>query len=147
MNHGRMKNGNMKKYVYMMALALGAVSCGDVPDNGDLDGLWHLRTVETLEDNQVEDVKATRIYYAIQQRLITVKHESLGQYVGRFVHTGDSLILHQFVVYQREDEEATAEELLPFGLEGTESRYAVRQLHADRMVLRSANKELTFKKF
>lgn len=147
-----MKRPHLFTLIGLLTLTL---SCEDFDINGDLDGMWHLRSVETLSDQEIREVKSERIYYSVQQRLITVKrlttNEVTGkgyrQYIGRFNHTGDSLILHSFVLFQIEDSIATPEELSPFYLDGTVSRYAVRQLDNKQMVLRSTERELTFKKF
>lgn len=135
-------------FFYLSSIAVaGLVSCGDVPDNGDLDGMWHLRTVENLTDNTVEDVKADRIYYSVQERLITLRRTGYTQCIGRFTHTGDSLFLYDFVIYQREDEAATLEDLTPFKFDTLSPRYGVEKLDGEKMVLRTKETELTFKKF
>ena len=147
----------MKKIVYSILSACTltwATSCGDYDINGNLDGMWHLRTVETLADNSKENVKELCIYYSVEQNLISVKRlykpnstEQYKQHIGRFIHTGDSLILHNFRIFQEEGIVSTNEHLRPFYLEGTTSRYVVRKLDADEMILRSKQRELTFKKF
>lgn len=147
----------MKKTIYSILAACTlawTTSCGDYDTNGHLDGMWHLRTVETLADNSVENVKEQCVYYSVQQNLITVKRlckpnsaEQYKQYIGRFIHTEDSLILHDFRVFQNEGIVATPGDLAPFYLNGTTSRYAVKKLDADKMVLRTGLHEFTFKKF
>lgn len=147
----------MKKIIYSILAACTlawTTSCGDYDINGDLDGMWHLRTVETLADNSVENVKEQCVYYSVQQNLISVKRlykpnstEQYKQHIGRFIHTGDSLILHDFRVFQNESIIATDSVLHPFYLDGTVSRYAIKQLNSDKMVLRSQHRELIFKKF
>lgn len=135
--------------------SLFTISCEDFDINGDLDGMWHLRSVESLSAQQIEDVKEKRIYYSIQQHLITVRRstpfevtgKNCRQYIGRFTHTGDSLLLHNFVLYQTEDSIARSEELVPFYLDGTVSRYAIKKLDSKQMILHSSERELTFKKF
>lgn len=140
----------MKKTIYHI-LAVCALtftgSCGDFDINGDLDGMWHLRTVEDQRANTITPVKEQCIYYSVQQNLITVKSMTHIQHVGRFSHTGDSLILHSFRIFQNESQEATSESLAPFYLDGTTSRYAIKKLDADEMVLSSDKRVLTFKKF
>lgn len=138
--------GKLSRYISLIAVT-GMMSCGDVPDNGNLDGMWHLRTVENLTDHTVEDVKADRIYYSVQERLVTLRRTGHTQCIGRFTHTGDSLFLYDFVIYQREGEAATLEDLIPFRLETTAPRYGVEKLNGKEMVLRSKATELTFKKF
>lgn len=147
----------MKKIIYSILTACTlawTTSCGDYDINGDLDGMWHLRTIETLANNSVENVKEQCVYYSIQQNLISVKRlykpnstEQYKQHIGRFIHTGDSLILHNFRVFQNEGIVSTPEDLAPFYLVGTTSRYAIKKLDADEMVLRTGLQEFTFKKF
>ena len=149
----------MKKIIYSILTACTlawTTSCGDYDINGDLDGMWHLRTIETLANNSVENVKEQCVYYSIQQNLISVKRlykdnqpnaPKHKQPIGRFIHTGDSLILHNFRVFQNEGIVSTPEDLAPFYLVGTTSRYAIKKLDADEMVLRTGLQEFTFKKF
>ena len=147
----------MKKTIYCILATCAFTftgSCGDFDINGDLDGMWHLRTERKLSDNTVTNVKEEFIYYSVLQDLITVKRmdktENTGKYkpyIGRFIHTDDSLILYDFRIFQNEGIVATDNNLAPFYLEGTTSRYAIKKLNADEMVLRSEHRELTFKKF
>ncbi len=130
-------------------------SCGKFDINGDLDGMWHLRTVEDLTENGiVTEVKEQCVYYSVQQHLITVKRlygkdspEIYMTHIGRFIHTKDSLILHDFRIFQNEGIVGTAKSLSPFYLDGITSRYAIKCLEKDKMILRSSQRELTFKKF
>lgn len=145
-----------KKIFHILAVctlaALG--SCGDFDINGDLDGMWHLRTVEDLTKNEITSVKEQCVYYSVQQNLITVKRLYRSDspviydtHIGRFIHTKDSLILHNFRIFQNEGIEATPQSLAPFYLDGTTSRYSIKKLDSDEMVLRSDLRELFFKKF
>lgn len=147
----------MKKTIYHILATCALTftcSCGDFDINGDFDGMWHLRTVEDLTESTTTPVKEQCIYYSIQQDLITVKRLNNNstpnlykQHIGRFAHTGDSLILHSFRIFQNESQKAKPEDLAPFYLDGTTSRYAVKKLDADEMVLSSDKRILTFKKF
>lgn len=139
-----------KAHIILLLSFMLNTACGDFDINGNLDGMWHLRTVETFTDNHPKDVKEERIYYSIQQHLIRLKKHNLeGQsaFIGRFIHQKDSLILHNLVVFQNEGIAATPEELDMFYLDGSISRYKVKKLNADEMILRSQFRELVFKKF
>ena len=148
---------DMKRNIYRLLTAsvlLLTTSCGGFDINGHLDGMWHLRTVENLSDNTVTDVKEQSIYYSVLQDLITVRRlgtdeqgNSYPQKIGRFIHTNDSLILHKFVVFQNEGIAATPEELDKFYLDGLTSRYGIKCLEKNKMILRSNQRELIFKKF
>ena len=142
----------MKKTIQYTLIVCAVLSilfaCGRTSDNGDLDGMWHLRTLETLETGTLTDVKENRIYYAFQFDLVTLRDiHNGGLYVGRFQHTSDSLLIYDIVVMEQENVAATAEQLLPFGIYGTTGRFAVRELNKSKMILRSEEAELTLKKF
>ena len=147
----------MKRRIFPILLGLSLSltwACGDYDINGDLDGMWHLRTVEDLKADTIASVKEQCIFYSVQQNLITVNRlygkdspVIYEKHIGRFIHTQDSLILHDFRIFQNEGIVATATSLAPFYLDGTTSRYAVKELNADQMILSSDKRELTFKKF
>lgn len=142
-------------YLILHACILSYVtSCGKIDKNGELDGMWHLRTVENLSNNTTKNVKNECIYYSIQQNLIIVKRlgkdiydKNDQQKIGRFTHTNDSLILYNFVVFQNESIISTNEELWYYYLDGKTSKYSIETLNSRKMVLRSKEKELTFKRF
>ena len=147
----------MKKIIYVFmvgCLPSFIYSCGKMDINGDLDGMWHLRMVEDLPEGAITSVKEQCIYYSIQQELITVKRlygsesrEIYETHIGRFIHTRDSLILHNFRIFQNEGIVGTSKSLAPFYLDGLTSRYAIKRLNTNEMILRSNQRELTFKKF
>ncbi len=147
----------MKKRLYSILLGLSLLfiwACGKCDINGGLDGMWHLRTVEDLTEDTIFSVKGQCIYYSIQLHLITLKRlygkdspVIYEPYIGRFIHTRDSLTLYDFRVFQNESISATAENLAPFYLDGTISNYAIEELNDNRMVLSSGQRILTFKKF
>lgn len=147
----------MKKRFYSILLGLSLLfiwACGKRDINGDLDGMWHLRTVEDLTEDTIFSVKEQCIYYSIQLNLITLKRlygkdspVIYDPYIGRFIHKGDSLTLHGFRVFQNESIPATKENLFSFYLDGMTSNYAIEELNSNRMVLSSDKRILTFKKF
>ncbi|MBQ8607442.1 MAG: lipocalin-like domain-containing protein [Bacteroidaceae bacterium] len=123
-------------------------ACSQAPDNGDLDGMWHLRSVEKLANDSVMDVKEKRIYYSFQLRLISLRRSNLTySLVGRFNHEQDSLTLHSFVILNKEDQLATKDELKPFYLDSTQSNFGIVKLNKNQLIIRSNEQELCFKKF
>lgn len=88
----------------MMMLSLSLLpflsSCElESSDNGDLDGFWHLESVDTLATNGTCDFSEQRVFWGVQHKLISITHyELLGSrgYYARFEQTGDSLILSTF---------------------------------------------------
>ena len=139
-----------KAHIILLLSFMLNTACGEYDINGNLDGMWHLRTVETYTDNYKKDVKEERIYYSIQQHLIRLKKHNLEEqsaFIGRFIHQKDSLILHNLVIFQNEGIAATPKELDMFYLDGSTSRYTIKKLNANEMILRSKYRELILKKF
>lgn len=143
---------NIRKVIYILAIILIVhlvpTACSQAPDNGNLDGLWHLRTVENLADGTLRDVKEERVYYAIQLRLVSLRRaDRYNSLIGRSDHNDGSLILHSFVILDKEDQQATETDLKHYYLEGTTSKFEIVELNKKTMILRSDTQELCFRKF
>lgn len=143
---------NPRRIIYILAVIciihLIPTACSQAPDNGNLDGYWHLRTVENLSDGTILDVKEERIYYAIQLRLVSLRRGDLYKsFIGRCDRNDDTLIFHSFVILDKEDQQAADSDLKRFYLDGTTSQFEIVELSRSKMVLRSDTQELCFKKF
>ena len=79
-------------------MALGSLSSCTLESsgNGDLDGYWHLESIDTLATGKTGDYSNRRFFWGIEHRLISVsdidREGRLGYYF-RFEQTGDSLFL------------------------------------------------------
>ncbi|MDR1918074.1 MAG: lipocalin-like domain-containing protein [Tannerellaceae bacterium] len=137
-----------KKILYYLLLLMLFASCNKAFINGKLDGMWQLMEIDKSEGERI-DAKADRIYYSVQLQLISLRQAGKGQFIGRFVHRGDSLWIHDLRIYgvKEEDKLATKEHLAPFGFNGISERFAVEELSRSRMVLRSEYATLSFRKF
>ena len=86
--------------VIISGIVFGMCSCEmETSDNGDLDGFWHLESVDTLSTGGSCDLSEKRVFWGVQHKLISITHYELlgsrGDY-ARFEQTGDSLILSYF---------------------------------------------------
>lgn len=138
----------------MAAVVVAVVSCDiETSGNGDLDGMWHLRTVDTLATAGSCDMKEHRIYWSFQHDLmklddLTGNNASL---LMRFNNAGGKLILSSPYIYNREDgDEPMTEEqlpmLYPFGVHSLNETYDVIKLSGSSMILQSGTLRLSFKK-
>lgn len=127
-------------------------ACDKLPINGKLDGMWQL---EEIEYSNGDHIVPEATYYSFQlhlMKLTQVHEESLygsksDRYLGRFTHTNDSLIVYDFRIYYQEEESATPEQLIPFGITGTSEHFEVEKLNRKKMILKSRHARLLFRKF
>ena len=89
----------MKKLLLCLLTLLLMVSCElETSSNGDLDGLWHLCSIETADS--VQDISDKTIFWAVQVNLLSVRGADT-EYLLRFHLTDDSLIVRDPYVSDR----------------------------------------------
>lgn len=125
----------MKKIICILLAVASFVSCQKADINGDLDGFWKLLTIEELADNNIIDKKNEDRFWSIQLKLLTTTENGK----GRFQHVGDSLFI-QMIQYPGNHKEV--------GMYNPENeRFEVLQLDRKRMILRSKDVLLNFRRF
>ena len=125
-----------KRYIVAVLLALMVSACGKMPINGDLDGRWLIMKIEYASG--VEEAPE-RAYYSVALHTINLMKVDVTSQTGNMEYTGDSL----FVVMPV----SKVEDLLPFGMNGTEQRFGVKELTSKYLVLQSDYARLEFRKF
>jgi len=126
----------MKRYIIGALLLLMASACGKMPINGDLDGRWQIMKIEYASG---EEEMPERAYYSVALHTINLMKVDVTSQTGNMEYTGDSL----FVVMPV----SKVEDLLPFGMNGTEQRFGVKELTSKYLVLQSDYARLEFRKF
>ena len=126
----------MKRYIIGAWLLLMASACGKMPINGDLDGRWQIMKIEYASG---EEEVPERAYYSVALHTINLMKVGVSNQTGNMEYTGDSL----FVVMPI----SKVEDLLPFGMNGTEQRFGVKELTSNHLVLQSDYARLEFRKF
>lgn len=122
--------------------------------NGDLDGMWHLRRVDTLATTAASascDMSDESIYWLVEADLIVLddKSDANEDIIMLFELTDDSLRLYSPYIYDREDgdrEIESVEQLKPYGVSATDVTFGINSLSGGKMVLESTELRLTFKK-
>ena len=127
--------------------------------NGDLDGYWHLESIDTLENGKTCDFSARKVFWGIEHKLILIKDLEVGPFDGfymRFDQTGDSLLISKAYRknqnYGEGDDDAPIsaddmEDLRKYGINNLPEGFAKEALSGSKMILRSKTLRLKFKKF
>ena len=126
----------MKRYIIAVLLILIVSACGKTPINGDLDGRWQIMKIEYASG---EEETPERAYYSVALHTINLMQVGVTSQTGNMEYTGDSLFVEMPV--------SKIENLLPFGMNGTEQRFGVKELTSKHLVLQSDYARLEFRKF
>lgn len=124
-------------------------SCQKAPMNGKADGHWQLMSFETT-DGTVHPCE--RIYYSIQLQLIDINdkgNKKYGNFIGRFHYDqeAEKIEVKEFRRRYHEDQLATVEQLLPFGMNSTETTFDVIKANGKTLILKSDYATLTLRSF
>ena len=148
-------NGIHKRVLLILFAMLSFCSCSidlETSDNGDLDGYWHMQSVDSLENGNRLDYSDNIMFWAVQVRLIEVRDRSdvLGAYLLQFNHIGDSLFLSNPRKNDKNTGDPVVEDvdkLRPFGINELGEHFKIEQLTSSKMVLKSKTLRISFKKF
>lgn len=142
----------------IIGVSLLMVSCNLViSDNGDLDGLWQLRTIENLRTGQISDGRDRGVQWAFQGSLLQLCASTdtiFSDVFCSFCHDGATLELTnphffgRFVEGVNDDVRVEdAKYLHVYGLYRLEESYRVLQLDGETMRLQSDSVRLYFRKY
>lgn len=128
-------------------------------DNGDLDGFWHLESVDTLATGKTEDFSHRYVFWGVEHKLIAVKETDTNRekFYFRFEQTGDSLKITQVYKnhwHQDQGEEGgdipvdeLSDDLQHYGINALPEGFKKEALSGSKMILKSKTVRLKFKKF
>lgn len=133
----------------------------ETSDNGDLDGFWHLEQVDTLATGGTCDYSDRRVFWGVQLKLISVSdYDAFGKWNGyyfRFNQTGDSLVLSSpYLNHWHQDKgenggdipvKEICDTLRRCGINHLEEHYYKEKLSGSKMILRTKELRLKFRKF
>jgi len=126
----------MKRYMIAILLMLIVGACGKMPINGDMDGRWQIMKIKYASG---EEETPERAYYSVALHTINLMQVGVTSQTGNMEYTGDSLFVEMPI--------SKIENLLPFGMNGTEQRFGVKELTSKQLVLQSDYARLEFRKF
>lgn len=144
----------MKRVLYILGMGLMMAACDlERSDNGDLDGMWQLRSVDSLNGRSA-DMRVPCISWSFQGDILeTRKTPGNGvkdDIIFRFSHHGDSLKLMSPFFNDRDNGDVEVEDvddLCRFGINELEEGFKVLQLSSGSMSLQSESLRLHFRKY
>lgn len=146
----------MKKLIYIIfaTICLTASFSGctlEMSENGDLDGFWNLRQIDTIATNKKADVKEERIYWSIQLNMIDVRFvdDKYKECVMKFEKSGDTITINTPCYFNHTDGDVlltNEEPLRPYGINSLNESFIIECLNSSYMTLRSEKLRLYFKK-
>ena len=146
----------MKKLLYIIfatiCLTTGFSGCTlEMSENGDLDGFWNLREIDTLANGRKGNVKDERIYWSIQLNMIDVRFvdDKYKECVMRFEKNKDTITINTPCYFNHTDGDVllTDEEpLRPYGINSLNESFVIESLNNSYMTLKSKRLRLFFKK-
>lgn len=150
----------MKKLLY---LALTACICFtacdfETSDNGDLDGYWQLRQVDTLNGGST-DMRNSGLFWSVQVNLLEI-HDNItptNSILFRFEKSGDILRIWNPIVNNRPISDSIVKSPNTLAYYYVESYYKpdstleailhIQELGSERMVLQNDSYRLHFRKY
>lgn len=137
-------------YIYI-TVTLFACSGFEISDNGDLDGMWHLVSADSIGVNcPTIDFKHEGIFWSVQDKLLSLedKTQKNQNIFMRFSHEGTILkTFDPYINHHREQAEEKTEDvnlLRPFGINTLTEQFVVERLDGEEMILQSNLLRLKF---
>ncbi len=143
----------LKTLSFAILVICSFVSCTlDTSTNGDLDGYWHLKSVDTVATNGSTDLREKRVFWSFQHKLLQLvdRDSLLTSCLLRFEMTTTTLRIYSPYLFNREKGDQPLEDptlLKPFGISLIDETFLIEKLTGSKMVLLSATYRLTFEKF
>ena len=146
----------MKKLLYIvfatLCLTAGFSGCTlEMSENGDLDGFWNMRQIDTIATKGTADVKDDQIYWSVQLNMIDVRFidDRHKECVMKFEKKGDTLSINTPCFFNHTDGDVpvdNVDSLRPYGINSLTESFVIEHLSSGHMTLKSDRLRLYFKK-
>lgn len=147
----------MKKLVYILFAMIVLAACDfEVSDNGDLDGFWQLRQLDTLATGAVADMRPSGITWGVQHKLLEIrKNDDIYQCIlFRFEKGESTLRIYRPVINLNDVDKSLPDSLVtdvktlePLGIQQLDETLQIEQFSADEMVLRNDKLRFHLRKY
>lgn len=129
------------KIIVLFFVLFLASSCEKMSDNGKLDGMWQLMSIEHngTTEHLKDRTQNSHLYYCLQMNLICLQYYGGGGEQGIIKFTGDSLHIEIGVIKK--------ENIIPFGMKNVKESFAVEVLNENNLILKSVESRLTLRRF
>ena len=147
--------------VLAFLLLLFFTSCElETSKNGDLDGFWHLESIDSIATGKTVDMSKLHVFWGVEFKLISAR-ETDGRckekFYFRFEQTSDSLkITKAYFDHGHQDNgedggdipvDEVTDDLRYFGINAIPEGFRKEALDGGKMILTSQTLRLKFKKF
>lgn len=137
------------RYLIILSAVLLAASCTDNPRYSPLDGFWQVTQVEDKAAGRTTEGN-NQLYINFEYELVRLSYfpanrnpgTSAREYTGSFTLQGDTIRFSPFYPYLKENAEAPAEALAPFGLTQGRNAFAI-SIHKGQMTLENDRSKLS----
>lgn len=147
-----------KLYILFITACFSFVSCNvETSGNGDLDGLWQLRTIEKLKTGEKTDGRQNAVRWSFQADMLMIDAETnllFYEIICRFKHEGQILQVTnphfsgRFIEEINDDPSVSnPDDLKIYGLYKLNESFKVLELNGDNMILESDSVRLQFRKY
>lgn len=133
--------------VFFILFALAACEL-EHSDNGDIDGYWHLESIDSLTTGGHQDVSEQLLFWAVQGNLLEVSDQN-NTYLFSFTYESGTLTLKEPRYDSRSEGDPLVEDvslLQRFGVNALEETFAVNT-DGNKMTLQSSVVRLNFRRF
>ena len=143
----------MRKLLYLIITFMMIIAC-DIhrSDNGDLDGFWQLKSVDTLSTGGTCDMRDSMRFWGFQANLLHVryKNEKTENVLFRFNHTGNIMILSDPIIDMRDSSDLILTDttlLYHYGIHDVPETLKVVTLNKSTMILENRLLRLHLRKY
>ena len=144
----------MRKLLYIFTMLLMLAACDiHTSNNGDLDGYWQLRSVDTLSSGMSCDMRDSMLFWSFQGNLLHVrdnKEEKLDKVFMRFTLSDKVMNLTNPIIDLRDSSDLVlTDTTFPrhYGIHDMPETLKVVTLNSSTMILENRVLRLNFRKY
>ena len=144
----------MRKLLYIFTMLLMLAACDiHTSNNGDLDGYWQLRSVDTLSSGMSCDMRDSMLFWSFQGNLLHVrdnKEEKLAKVFMRFTLSDKVMTLTNPIIDLRGSSDLVLTDttfLRHYGIHDMPETLKVVTLNSSTMILENRVLRLNFRKY
>ena len=144
----------MRKLLYIFTMLLMLAACDiHTSNNGDLDGYWQLRSVDTLSSGMSCDMRDSMLFWSFQGNLLHVrdnKEEKLDKVFMRFTLSDKVMTLTNPIIDLRDSSDLVLTDttsLRHYGIHDMPETLKVVTLNSSTMILENRVLRLNFRKY
>ena len=144
----------MRKLLYIFTMLLMLAACDiHTSNNGDLDGYWQLRSVDTLSSGMSCDMRDSMLFWSFQGNLLHVRdniEEKLDKVFMRFTLSDKVMTLTNPIIDLRDSSDLVLTDttfLRHYGIHDMPETLKVVTLNSSTMILENRVLRLNFRKY